>query len=427
MSKGLHRSLSSTKRKAVAITAALTLPLGGMLAFASTSQAGEDTGATAPAAQEVTTTAGDVKLGYFAEWGVYNRNYHVKNIVDSGSADKITHINYAFGNVQNGECTIGDSYAAYDRFYSAAESVSGQADSWDTGALRGNFNQLRQLKELNPDLKVLWSFGGWTWSKGFGEAMQNPERFAQSCYNLVNDPRWEGVFDGIDLDWEYPNACGDSCDTSGPAVFGDMMQAFRGVFGDQLVTAAITADASDGGKIDAADYARGAEYADYLAVMTYDFFGAWAPTGPTAPHSPLESYDGIPQDGFNSAAAISKLKAQGVPSEKLLLGIGFYGRGWTGVSQAAPGGTASGAAPGTYEAGIEDYKVLATNCPATGTVAGTAYAHCGSQWWSYDTPQTVTDKMGWAKDQGLGGAFFWEFSGDSADGALVDAIHTGLS
>ncbi|WP_158791115.1 hypothetical protein, partial [Streptomyces sp. NRRL WC-3549] len=39
-------------------------------------------------------------------------------------------------------------------------------------------------------------------------------------------------------------------------------------------------------------------------------------------------------------------------------GIGFYGRGWTGVTQAAPGGTATGAAPGTYEAGIEDYKVL---------------------------------------------------------------------
>lgn len=73
----------------------------------------------------------------------------------------------------------------------------------------------------------------------------------------------------------------------------------------------------------------------------------------------------------------------------MLLGLGFYGRGWTGVTQAAPGGTATGAAPGTYEAGIEDYKVLKTRCPANGTVAGTAYAKCGSQWWSYDTPATV--------------------------------------
>ncbi|MDT0341420.1 glycoside hydrolase family 18 chitinase [Streptomyces litchfieldiae] len=394
--------------------------------------AGRTGPASAPLTVRTTSDGGGeppgdaVNLGYFAEWGVYDRGYHVKDIVDSGTAEDITHINYAFGNVQNGECTIGDSYAAYDRFYSAAESVSGQADTWDTGALRGNFNQLRQLKELYPHIKVVWSFGGWTWSGGFGQAMQDPQRFAQSCYDLVNDPRWAGVFDGIDLDWEYPNACGLSCDNSGPEVFGEMMRAFRDVFGDQLVTAAITADASSGGKIDAADYAAGAQYADHLAVMTYDFFGAWAATGPTAPHSPLGSYAGIPQQGFNSQAAIDKLIARGVPPEKLLLGIGFYGRGWTGVTQSAPGGTATGAAPGTYEAGIEDYKVLAERCPPTGTIAGTAYAHCGNQWWSYDTPATIAGKMDYATGRGLGGAFFWELSGDTADGDLVSAMSAGL-
>jgi len=161
-------------------------------------------------------------------------------------------------------------------------------------------------------------------------------------------------------------------------------------------------------------------------VMTYDYFGAWDKAGPTAPHSPLNSYNGIPKEGFNSAAAISKLRAKGVPASKLLLGIGFYGRGWTGVSQAAPGGTATGPATGTYEAGIEDYKVLKNSCPATGTVAGTAYAHCGNNWWSYDTPATINTKMAWAKSQGLGGAFFWEFSGDTANGELVGAIDGGL-
>ncbi|MGW1140849.1 cellulose binding domain-containing protein, partial [Streptomyces zhihengii] len=56
-------------------------------------------------------TGDKVKLGYFTNWGVYGRNYHVKNLVTSGSAAKITHINYAFGNVQGGKCTIGDGYA----------------------------------------------------------------------------------------------------------------------------------------------------------------------------------------------------------------------------------------------------------------------------------------------------------------------------
>ncbi|MEV5881484.1 glycoside hydrolase family 18 chitinase [Streptomyces sp. NPDC052020] len=367
-----------------------------------------------------------VKLGYFTEWGVYGRNYHVKNLVTSGTAPKITHINYAFGNVKNGKCTVDDTFAAYEKSYTADQSVSGTADTWDQ-PLRGNFNQLRQLKAKYPHIKVLYSFGGWTYSGGFGQAAASPAAFAASCKQVVEDPRWADVFDGIDIDWEYPNACGLTCDTSGPAAFTNLSKALRAEFGkDYLITAAITADASSGGKIDAADYGGAAQYLDWYNVMTYDYFGAWDKTGPTAPHSPLTSYDGIPNPAFNSASAIAKLKAKGVPASKLLLGIGFYGRGWTGVTQSAPGGTATGPAAGTYEAGIEDYKVLKASCPATGTVAGTAYAHCGTNWWSYDTPATIGSKMAWAKNQGLGGAFFWEFSGDTANGELATAVDSGL-
>ncbi|QTE00918.1 glycoside hydrolase family 18 chitinase [Streptomyces cyanogenus] len=371
-------------------------------------------------------TGDKVKLGYFTEWGIYGRNYNVKNLVTSGSASRITHINYAFGNVTGGRCAIGDSYADYDKAFTADQSVSGVADTWDQ-PLRGNFNQLRQLKAKYPNIKVLWSFGGWTWSGGFGEAAKNPAAFAQSCYDLVEDPRWGDVFDGIDLDWEYPNACGLSCDTSGAAAFKNLMSALRAKFGsNNLVTAATTADGSAGGKIEAADYAGAAQYVDWYNVMTYDFFGAWDAKGPTAPHSPLTSYDGIPKAGFTTADAMARFKAIGVPAKKLLIGIGFYGRGWTGVTQDAPGGTATGPAAGTYEQGIEDYKVLKSSCPATGTVAGTAYARCGSNWWSYDTPATIKSKMAWANGQGLGGAFFWEFSGDTGDGELVNAISSGL-
>ncbi|MFC3500480.1 glycosyl hydrolase family 18 protein [Micromonospora krabiensis] len=365
-------------------------------------------------------------VGYFAQWGVYARNYHVKNIHTSGSAAKLTHILYAFGNTTGGRCTIGDSYADYEKAYTAADSVDGVADTWDQ-PLRGSFNQLRKLKQMYPNLKVIWSFGGWTWSGGFTQAAQNPTAFAESCYNLVEDPRWADVFDGIDIDWEYPNACGLSCDSSGPNAFKNLISALRTKFGaNALVTAAITADGSNGGKIDATDYAGAAGNLNWIMPMTYDYFGAFAPQGPTAPHSPLTSYSGIPQQGFWSDAAIQKLKSKGIPANKLLLGIGFYGRGWTGVTQAAPGGSATGAAPGTYEAGIEDYKVLKSTCPATGTVGGTAYAKCGSNWWSYDTPSTINGKMTYAKNQGLGGAFFWELSGDTTNGELIGAVKGGL-
>ncbi|MEU8970398.1 glycoside hydrolase family 18 chitinase [Streptomyces monashensis] len=396
-------------------TADQTGPVSGAVAVHTTGG-----GSTPPA------TGDAVKLGYFTEWGIYGRNYNVKNLVTSGSAAKITHINYAFGNVTNGQCAIGDAYADYQKTFTADQSVSGTADTWDQ-PLAGNFNQLRELKAKYPNLKILWSFGGWTWSGGFAQAAANPTAFADSCYNLVNDPRWADVFDGIDIDWEYPNACGLSCDTSGAAAFKNVLSALRAKFGaGKLVTAAVTADGSAGGKIEAADYAGAAQYVNWYNVMTYDFFGAWDAQGPTAPHSPLTSYSGIPKAGFTTADAIAKYKSVGVPSSKLLIGIGLYGRGWTGVTQDAPGGTATGPAAGTYEQGIEDYKVLKTSCPVTGTVAGTAYAHCGSNWWSYDTPSTIAGKMSWAKSQGLGGAFFWEFSGDTSDGELVNAISSNL-
>jgi len=345
----------------------------------------------------------------------------VKNIVTSGSASKLTHINYAFGNVVNGQCVIGDSYADYDRFYSAAESVDGVADTWDAGALRGSFNQLRKLKRAYPNIKVLFSFGGWTWSGGFGQAASNASAFANSCYNLVEDPRWADVFDGIDIDWEYPNACGLTCDASGSNSYVTLMSALRSRFGSSyLVTAAIPAGYSN---INAANYGGASQYVNWYNVMTYDFFGAFAAQGPTAMHSPLYSWPQIPTPNFYSDYAIQLLKSKGIPSSKLLIGYGFYGRGWSGVTQSTPGGSASGPAPGTYEQGIEDYKVLVSRCPANGTAAGTAYAYCGGQWWSYDTPSTIAGKNSYKKSQGLGGAFFWELSGDTSNGALISAMY----
>ncbi|MEU9574500.1 glycoside hydrolase family 18 protein [Streptomyces massasporeus] len=408
------------------VSAACCAVLGaGLLAGAGTSATAATSAQEAAASSKAAPgakAAGSKVIGYFTEWGTYDRKYYVKNIETSGSGGKLTHINYAFGNVAGGKCAMGDGYAATDRAYTAAESVDGKADTWDQ-PLRGNFNQLRKLKQKHPNLKVLWSFGGWTWSGGFGEAAKNPAAFAQSCYDLVENSKWADVFDGIDIDWEYPNTCGATCDTSGKAAFRNLMQALRAKFGSKnLVTAAITADATPGGKIDAADYAGAAPYVDWYNPMTYDFFGAWDAAGPTAPHSPLTSYSGIPRADNHSSATIAKLKGLGIPASKLLLGIGFYGRGWTGVTQAAPGGTATGPAAGTYEQGIEDYKVLKTKCPATGTVAGTAYAKCGGNWWSYDTPATIGTKMNYKNQQGLGGTFFWELSGDTANGELIKAI-----
>ena len=352
-------------------------------------------------------------VGYLTNWSTYERDFQVADLETSGAAAELTHIVYAFGKVTEGRCAAGDAFADHGK--PIPDGVDG------TGSLGGNIGQLQRLKAKHPQLKILWSFGGWTGSKGFAEAARDPAAFAESCHRLLTDARWAGVFDGIDIDWEYPNACGLSCDTSGPSALADLLAALRPKFG--LVTAAVPGDVT---KLAAADYAAAARSADWLSAMTYDFFGTGAGKGPTAAHSALTAYPGIPRPAATAEATIGKLRELGVPPGKVLLGVGFYGRGWTGVTRPDPGGPAAGPAKGTYEQGLEDYRVLSRRCPPTGRAGGTSYAHCGDQWWSYDTPETIGAKMAYAVDNDLGGAFAWELSGDTAAADLVKAIATGL-
>jgi chitinase len=371
-------------------------------------------GCTSPAPEKPQIPTKTRIVGYFAEWGVYGRNFTVKDV----AADRLTDLVYAFGEVDGGRCATGDAWAAQQKPITAADSVDGIADTPGT-ALRGSFGQLRKLKARHPGLKMIWSFGGWTGSAGFTAAVKDPAAFAASCRALLTDPRWAGLFDGIDIDWEYPNACGLTCDTSGTDALANLLAALRTAFGPAaLITAAVPGDPA---KLATTDYAAAARSADWLSAMTYDYFGTGEGTR-TEPHSPLTAYPGIPRATSTTAATVDKLLDLGVPPGKVLLGIGFYGRGWTGVTSSPPGGTATGPATGRYEKGLEDYDVLARRCPPTGTVGGTAYARCGSQWWSYDTPATIKTKMTYARSRSLGGAFAWELSGDTPAADLLTAM-----
>jgi chitinase len=428
---------------------------------AAVSEAGASAQSAAVSARTKPIIVGGAKtvLGYFVQWGIYGRGYRVKNIDTSNSAAKLTHINYAFGNVRNNRCEVGltipsdpntgaggDAFADYTKAFGAAESVSGTADTWDQ-PLRGNWNQLKQLKAKYPNIKVLISLGGWTWSRGFSSAArpENRQAFVASCidaYIRGNLPVTDGaggagaaagVFDGIDLDWEYPVACGLSCGSAEDnANFTALLAEFRrqldAVRPGLLLTIAAGAGVD---KIRVTDPATYHQYLDFINVMTYDFHGAWDPQ--TNHHSALYASPADPSTGdqrsYNSNDAIQAFRSRGVPAAKLNLGIGFYGRGWTNVSSANNGLYQSGsAAPGTYEAGIEDYKVLKTKSGSHYTDA-TARAHwllSGNQFWSYDDPALVFEKMQYVKNQSLGGAFFWEFSGDDAQGSLAQAIRDGL-
>ncbi len=398
---------------------------------------------------------------YFTQWGIYARNYKVRNIVDSGTAGRITHVNYAFGNVRNNRCEVGvnqpsnpdtgaggDAWADYARSFSAGESVDGIADVWDQ-PLRGNWNQLRKLKQQHPNIKVLISLGGWTWSRGFTQAASaaNRQAFVSSCidaYIRGNLPISDGaggpgaaagVFDGIDIDWEYPVACGLSCGHPDDAAnFTALLAEFRrqlDAIDPQLeLTAAVGAGID---KIRVTDPGAYHTHLDAILVMTYDFHGPWNPR--TNHHSGLYGSSADPSTGdvrlYNTHDALQAFISRGVPAAKLNLGIGFYGRGWAGVASPNQGlyQLGTGAAPGTYEAGIEDYKVLKTlSWPSyRDTQTKSHWVFNGSTFWSYDDPVAIGEKMGYVVDRGLGGVFFWELSGDDATGTLSQAIADGLA
>jgi chitinase len=378
--------------------------------------------------------------GYFEEWSIYFAGFNIANLQANGVADKLTHLSYAFGNATPTGCAIADANADYQD--PNLPSVSGAPYA---GPLYGNFAALQQLKQLHPNLKVLISLAG---ADGFSAAAGTAagrQTMVASCIdlfingNLATGISAAGIFDGIDIDWEFPAAS----DTVNATL---LMQEFRkqldalGETNDKhyLLTMFGPAGQQNFSNIQLAAVAR---QLDYYNVQGYDFHGTWETS--TNHASPLfdDKQDPAEDENFNIEYTIRSYLQAGVPAEKLVLGIPTYARGWTGVPGTDNGlyQTSTGPAPFPPADYLQTPGVI-TYLTATGLTGFTRhfdyrriavwlYDPNTQTFWSYDDPVTVWLKTAYVRTRvrgGLGGEFVWALKDDDANGTIVKTIAAGL-
>ncbi len=400
-------------------------------------------------------------IAYFTQWGIYETNFLVKDVAASGAAARLTHINYAFGNVAPDPalpgapvtCQSGDTWADYEKPWSADQSVDGLEVG--TGQpLRGNFQQLRQLKLLNPTLRVLVSLGGWTWSAHFSNAALTEESrrvLAKSCVDLFikgllpqDAPGDTGsavdVFDGIDIDWEYPGQCGNTCE---PGVarpedtrnFTLLLQEFRRQLDEAgrqrrrpfLLTIAAAAGPATLAKLELREIARSL---DFINVMSYDYHGPWE--GATNLQSALfpSARDPSRAQQLSTAETVRAYLAGGVPPHKLVIGVPAYSQGWQGVADVNHGLYQ----PGT---GLPSLVYRATRALRDAgsfvrfadplTAGAWLYDPATQVFRTFDDPAVMQAKACFVRALGLGGVMMWELSGDTPDAELTAALQATLT
>lgn len=402
--------------------------------------------------------------GYFADWQYNNPDnpYTVSDI----PADKMTHIIYAFLSMCGPHTGASESIQKQiaqacegKKPFSAIVVDQKAAMDVDFGPVtvdvpyKGHFAQLAQLKKTYPNLTILPSFGGWTMSEPFHAMAQDDaaiKQFAKSAVELIAE---YDFFGGIDLDWEYPGGGGlTTSPWSQDTKLSDKQKASEKTAFTKLITVLrseldvlsaktgkvyeLSSAVGVGPKAAQIDWPAVAPKMNNMFAMTYDFLGGWGTqTGHlTNLHATERSWWGMGADVF-----VNQMIEMGIPKNKLVLGAAFYGRGWEGsqfdgslpTSNLA---SAKGASFGTSEPGYFMYWDLKTNYNEDqGYKYGYDEESQAPYLWhpekkvfiSFEDERSVKAKAEWAKQQGLGGVFTWELSGDPND-ELTEALYQVL-
>ena len=348
-------------------------------------------------------------VGYVAGF----RGYDVMKI----DAMKLTHINYAFANITGGEVMFG------------SEAID------NTGRNSDDIRRLVALKEINPELKVLVSVGGWGWSGNFSDAAltdSSRNRFAASAAAFIR----ENALDGIDLDWEYPNQLGAGNTFRPEDIHNftlmlacvrkhiDSLAAVQGRKEQYLLTIATGGDSVYVANTELGELER---YVDFINIMTYDYHNGL--TSQTGHHSNLYLSGSDSRDGDATEKSVRMHMEAGISPKKLNIGVPFYGRIWRGVEPVNNGLYREAATTGT---GIPYDRVLEALADTgfvrlydSSAAAPFLWNSRDSVFISYDDQVSIASKTEYVKSKGLGGVMFWEYTED-VDGMLLNAVVEGL-
>src|SRR5947208_15338563 len=283
---------------------------------------------------------------YVASWGVRSKGLRIADI----PADQLTHVFYAFGHV----------------------AADGRAALGDPGLDSANFTELRLLKRRFPHLRTLISLGGWGGSRYFSDAAATPEARRALVTSTIElfIRGFPAVFDGVDVDWEFPVAGGlpeNGYRIEDRGNFTLLLAEFRrqldsagaGERRHYDLTIAASARPWEVANLELAELPR---YLDWINVMTYDYHSV-----DTIAHfnAPLHAAPGDPTPELNIEASLRLFLDARVPPRQLAVGVPFYGRGYGSVAPppAPPLPQADYTGAPDWGSGGIDYRVLASREP----------------------------------------------------------------
>ncbi len=385
------------------------------------------------AAPWVTSKSGKTAHYYYTNWATYGRNYQVADI----PMDKVTDIVYAFFDVQaDGTCKSVDSWADFENGLSGKTQIP-PTNTWDSPKeLLGNLGQFNKLRKSGKQFNLHLSVGGWTLSKNFSPAVStqdNRQRFVDSLKSLFS--KYPGLFNAIDLDWEYLSGnnvnygnAGNLTDPKDPENVIILLKMLRQQLPGFKLSLCIGA-APEKCQFPVKDVC---EHLDFLSVMGYDMSdGNWSETI-TAHHcNPRKSSFGK----WSNEAAADFFISQGVPSEKILIGVAMYSRGFSnteGIGKPAQGGSSD--FEFEVEKGIVPFRMLprpgATETIDPESKGAYSYDPVKKIVNTYDNPESVREKCRIVFEKKLAGVICWEISGDirdaNSDRSLVNTLYKNL-